>query len=246
MSKIECNFISYSLRRAVDITVILPTVSFPDVMLKQDVHHVYEEKFSVLYLLHGKGNNHKQWTGYSNVELFAEERMIAVVMMSAENKFYLNGGTDNDFERLMNEELPEFITNTFPVSKEAKDTYIAGLSMGGFGALYHGMKYGGRYQAIGSFSGALEHDGVSIEQVTRASFEEGKRLPNLYLACGTRDFLYQDNIKYRDFLREKGIAHTWYESEKYGHEWRFWNICIENFLDWIDRSDFYKDKRRKV
>ena len=63
--------------------------------LRGKYRHTKENKFPVLYLLHGYGNNHAQWTGYTNVELFAEERNIAIVNISAENKSYVRSGGDD-------------------------------------------------------------------------------------------------------------------------------------------------------
>lgn len=77
MAKIQCNAISYVLKRTVDVTIILPTISIPEaIQNKGELHHEYPLKYPVLYLLHGYGNNHAQWTGYSNVELYAEERKL--------------------------------------------------------------------------------------------------------------------------------------------------------------------------
>ena len=146
MARIQCNMISYSLMRTVDINIILPTVTIPQIFADKDnVNHIVKEKYPVLYLLHGYGNNQAQWCGYTNVELFAEERKIAVVMISAENKNYINYGNDL-FEDFLTKELPEFIVNNFPISSRKEDTYIAGLSMGGFGALYHGLGKPDQYQ----------------------------------------------------------------------------------------------------
>ena len=111
MAKLVCNFISYALKRTVDITVVLPSVTIPEAMQlpmpgKENPvppTHEVKEKYPVLYLLHGMGNNHAQWTGYTNVEMFAEERNMAVVMISGENKFYhdsLDGEPFFDFVAL--------------------------------------------------------------------------------------------------------------------------------------------------
>ena len=111
MAKVVCNFLSYSLNRAVDITVVLPSVTCPEAlgMGNGPVTHALPAKFPVVYLLHGFANNHAQWTGYTNVELYAEERRIAIVNISAENKAYAKVGAD-DFKRFVSEELPEFLT----------------------------------------------------------------------------------------------------------------------------------------
>ena len=122
MAKIVCNFYSRTLLRAVDITVIIPTSTCPESLgLGDKPTHVITDKYPVVYLLHGFGNNHAQWTGYTNVEMFAEEQRIAIVNLSAENKSYSKVGGD-DFFTFVSEELPEFVTNMFPISARPEDT----------------------------------------------------------------------------------------------------------------------------
>lgn len=247
MAKIQCNMISYKLQRTVDIDIILPTVTIPQTRHQdvQPVHHTYPHPYPVLYLLHGYGNNHKQWCGYTNVELFAEERQIAVVMIAGENKFYMNYSQDLFYD-FIEEELPEFITQTFPISSRPQDTYIAGLSMGGFGALYHGLTHPEHYHAIGAFSPALTKDDVSIENITKEVLSKQEKLPDIYIACGDQDFLYEADLAYVQLLKDQNVSHTWVSEPGYEHEWRFWNLCIERFLDWLDREDFYAHEKRKV
>ena len=255
-----CNFYSYVLNRAVDISVVVPSVTCPESLGLGGTTpwHELPAKFPVLYLLHGFGNNHAQWFGYSNVEMYAEERRIAVVTMSAENKAYADAGAD-DFARFVDEELPAFVTNYFPVSAKPEETYIAGLSMGGFGALLHGITHPSRYRAIGSFSGGtginpvtfvedpLGAKGIEAELPRRFDLAAladdaaaaGATLPPLYIACGTEDFLYQANLVFKDHLVELGADVTWDEVAGFGHEWRFWDMQVEKFLDWIPRDDVY-------
>ena len=93
MAKFVCNVISYTLKRTVDITVIVPTPTIPQSLSRNrdavKCTHTPKQKYPVLYLLHGMGNNHATWTGYTNVEMYAEERNIAVVNISGENKAYI-------------------------------------------------------------------------------------------------------------------------------------------------------------
>ena len=245
MARIECNFISYSLMRSTDITVILPTLSFPEVINGKTSHGIVQ-RYPVIYLLHGMGNNHLQWCGYANVELYAEERQIAVVMISGENGFYKDNGKSANFELFLEKELPEFVTSMFPISSRKEDTYLAGLSMGGFGTLYHMIQYPNHYQAVGAFSAAIEHEQGNIVKMTQEAINENMVLPSIYLACGEDDFLYASNLKYHHFLDDHHIDHTWVSKPGYSHEWRFWDQCIERFMDWIPRSDAYKESKRKV
>lgn len=261
-----CNFYSYVLNRAVDISVVVPSVTCPESlgMGGQVPSHELAARFPVVYLLHGFGNNHAQWFGYANTEMYAEERRIAVVTMSAENKAYVRVGGD-DFMRFVDEELPAFVTNYFPVSDRPEETYIAGLSMGGYGALLHGLTHPERYRAIGAFSAAVginpetfaedplgaagaerptprEHDLRTVADDARTA---GSELPPVYLACGTDDALFQANAAFRDHLAGLGADVTWDEVEGYGHEWRFWDMQVEKFLDWIPRDDAYARMGRR-
>ena len=147
MAKFTCNFISYTLKRTVDITVVVPSPTIPESMGMGGgtCSHTPKDKYPVLYLLHGMGNNHATWTGYTNVELFAEERQIAIVNLSAENKSYVKLGGD-DFFTFVSEEVPDFVCGMFPVSREPEHTYIAGLSMGGYGTLVHALNRPERFR----------------------------------------------------------------------------------------------------
>lgn len=263
MAKFTCNFISYTLKRAVDITVVIPSPTIPESMGMYGVNasHKPEAKYPVLYLLHGMGNNHATWTGYSNVELYAEERNIAVVMLSAENKAYVNHPSGDLFYDFIAKELPEFVCHMFPVSDQPQKTYIAGLSMGGFGTFVHALNCPERFAAFGAFSGAASLNPSSFVggeekpidpmfdplALAKKIVESNGTFPKAYIACGEEDFLYQQNIQFKDQLLEMGVDVTWVSLPNYGHEWRFWDLQIEAFLDWIPRNDEYSKKgRRKV
>ena len=257
MAKLVCNFYSYVLNRAVDITVVIPSVTCPESLglAGYPPTHELPDRFPVLYLLHGFGNNHAQWTGYTNVEMYAEERRIAVVNLSAENKAYAHVAGDN-FMRFIDEELPAFLKNYFPISDKPEETYIAGLSMGGYGAYLHGLTHPERFRAIGAFSAAvsIDPDTFNISPFGKRTMpreendifllakkvkDDGRKFPKIYASCGTEDGLYKADKEYADLLKELGADVTWDEMEGYGHEWRFWDAQVERFLDWIDRDDTY-------
>ncbi len=285
MAKFNCNFISYTLMRTVDITVIIPSPTIPEAMFANSdafkavggketetknggqvpayevPRHTKNEKYPVLYLLHGYGNNHATWTGYTNVELFAEERNIAVVMISAENKSYVNHASGDRFYDFIENELPDFVHGMFPVSERPEDTYIAGLSMGGFGTFVHAFSKPEKYAAMGAFSAAVSlnpaalagakeqqiDDNIDPRSLAKKLYDENKKFPKIYIACGVNDQLYDINLLFKDELITMKQDVTWVSVPGYGHEWRFWNEIVEKFLDWLPRSDFYaKGGKRKI
>lgn len=257
MARFETKFISQTLLRSVEMTVIIPSPTIPESLGVADRPASYEVKdpYPVLYLLHGLGNDHSDWTSYTNVELFAEEQSMAVVMISAENKFYRKNADGDDFFHFLSEEVPAFITGMFPVSNRSEDTYIAGLSMGGYGAIIHGLNHPERFAAIGAFSAAIgtedEQEKISFrtDPLTRTdSFVrmwQKERRFRLYICMWYAGYALGKVCHYEKFMEENGVDVTWVPVDGFRHEWRFWNIQIEKFLEWIPRTDAYAADQKK-
>ena len=279
MARFTCNFISHTLLRTVDITVVVPSATIPEAMAMnpqfmrsvtpddmngQDAPESgsrYRDmpKFPVLYLLHGMGNNHATWTGYTNVEMYAEERNIAVVMISAENKSYVDHASGDKFYMFIEEELPDFVKGMLPISDRPEDTFIAGLSMGGFGTLVHALNNPDKFAALGAFSAAIELDPSSLSGgiptvvpdaykprvLAEKLYQAGGVFPAMYLACGSDDFLIASNRAFAEQVREYGATVVWDEVPGFGHEWRFWDLEVERFLDWLPRKDAYAGSGRR-
>lgn len=112
-------------------------------------------RYPVLYLLHGYGGDHRNWTDRTNITRYLDslDLDLVVVMPDADNSWYQNMVNGQKFTDFMRGELPAWLHNTHPVDTSAQ--YIAGLSMGGYGALYLGMSDPAAYRMIGSFSGAV-------------------------------------------------------------------------------------------
>ncbi len=140
MALIHVNYLSKALFREVPVNVILPIDRFDsdenEYLIKGDV------KFKTLYLLHGLLGNYTDWVNQTRILKWAEEKNLAVVMPSGDNSFYFRSRTPwNDYETFIGEELVNMTRKMFPLSDKREDTFIAGLSMGGYGALRNGIVY---------------------------------------------------------------------------------------------------------
>lgn len=249
MAQIKCNLFSYSLNYPVDIAVILP--SFTSCNMHLPHTHALPGKFPVLYLLHGHGNDYQAWLRYTNIERYAEEHRIAVVTFSCHNKAYLNAPYGENFYDFLNEELPEFVENYFPISSDPKERYIAGLSMGGYGALLHGLQNPERYSAIGALSPGIPDENAQAEpgriqrvdlyQVTRKALAENERLPDLFMCIGDKDFLYDRVTRYHETFMPlwHSSRYRYDDLPDYEHEFAIWDKEIQAFLEWIKRDDVY-------
>jgi len=148
MALLHCTLKSKALNMNTDIHVVLPETDYSKG--EAPVRH------PVLYLLHGASDNYSNWLRNTRIEEFASEAGLAVVMPSADLSFYLDMALGHYYYTYITVELPRFVETMFPVSRKREDTFVAGLSMGGYGALRIGLANPERFAAVGSFSAAAD------------------------------------------------------------------------------------------
>lgn len=259
MALIRIDYMSEALMRIVSVNVILPIdkVAFPG----KPVPEI--EEFKTLYLLHGVFGSNMDWISNTAIQRWAEEKNLAVVMPSGENLFYLDQTARHArYGEFVGRELVEMTRRMFPLSHKREDTFIAGLSMGGYGALRNGLKYHETFGYISALSAALIMDGIENRTndsdfiLDRRDFAESffgdlsrvknsdkdplwlmqqiptKRIPRIYMVCGTEDDLCDVNRKYASLFRKAGAEIT-YEEYAGNHDWDFWNRHISHVLDWL-------------
>jgi len=119
------------------------------------------EERKVLYLLHGLSDDASGWQRYTNVEIFAREHGLVVVMPSAGRSFYADMANGQAYFTYLTEELPAFLAATMRLSHLREKTLIAGNSMGGYGAFKSAFLRPDLYSAACSFSGVLAINAIS-------------------------------------------------------------------------------------
>ena len=253
MALIQMNYVSNALFRTVPVQVILPVDKLtPDGKLPP------RKKFKTLYLLHGLLGNYTDWVSGTRIQRWAEERDLAVVMPSGDNSFYVDRPDSNNcYGRFIGEELVEITRRMFPLSERREDTFIGGLSMGGFGAVRNGLKYHDTFSAVIGLSPALhvfEDRQAAVEsrafgealfgdletaaksdknpRVLAEALAGRKDLPKMYLACGMEDDLLPASRLYRQLLTGAGFDVTYFEGPG-GHNWDFWDDQIKRVIDWL-------------
>lgn len=252
MALIQMRFLSTSLKRIVPVTVILPVDN--TALLPEKPH------FPTLYLLHGLLGNHTDWVSNTRIQQWAEERGLAVVMPSGDNSFYIDQLLPNqEYGEFIGRELVEMTRRAFPLSSDREDTFLAGLSMGGFGAIRNGFKYADTFGYIAGLSSAVHIFEMAPDAPNRTLFredlvfgdlEEARKtdknpriallhakaakleLPKLYMSCGLQDDLLESNRSLRDFFLENGVSLTYRECEG-RHDWDFWFTEIQAVLNWL-------------
>ncbi len=224
------------------------------------------KRYPVVYLLHGLTGSHRNWTDLAKLAEYAKPLGAIIVTPEGENGWYTDGATNaNDkYESYMTKELIPVVDKRFRTLADKKNRAMAGLSMGGYGALKFGMKYPELFSVVGSFSGALgaatfpvterspasmrsltviygaadsetRQDNDIFKMVREISPEKIKALPFLYIDCGTEDFLFQNNRDFVDLLIQKKVPHE-YRQLPGGHTWPYWNKQVQEFLTLADRK----------
>ena len=251
----EVNFMSETLGLLSSMYVLLPQRKLADAQKKQ-------KKFRTLYLLHGHSDDHTAWQRWTSIERYAEGLNLAVVMPAVHLSFYNDMAHGLKYWQFISEEVPAVVRDLFPLSTERRDNFVAGLSMGGYGAFRLALTHPERYAAAASLSGALDIRAVTSPRKDRDNkiwlaemrtvfgdlskvpgskhdlfalakkVVKGQVKPRLYQCCGTEDHLYDDNIRFRDGVRKLPLDLT-YEEGPGEHNWAYWDKMIQNVLAWM-------------
>jgi S-formylglutathione hydrolase FrmB len=216
------------------------------------------ERFPVIYLLHGLDGHFNNWTDKTKLAEYASGYNFIIVTPEGGDGWYTDSATNPNerFETYITQEFILEIEKKFRTKPSRYSRAIAGLSMGGYGAIKFGLKYPEIFSLVGSLSGALDvpmrgHDSKFLRPSIISVFGEPesqtrkdndifrivhevdaakiKSLPFIYFACGTEDWLFKPNRDFADLLQTRKIPHEFRELPGI-HDWNFWNGQIKEFL----------------
>ncbi len=175
-----------------------------------------DDKYPVLYLLHGRGGNEGHWTraGAAHVildNLYADKKLAPMIVVMPNGTVTASGG----FESELLKDVVPFIESRYPVRDGPEHRAVAGLSMGGSQSLNIGLKHPDKFAWVGSFSAPVRGRG------TADLIKDPKQLKLLWVSCGDTDTLMPGNKGLHDALEEKKVAHVWHVDSG-GHDFRVW------------------------
>ncbi len=257
MALLTCNFFSETLVINTSMTVILPQDTNNQIGMKNNSK---EGKFKTLYLLHGYSDDHTIWTRRTSIERYVAETGIAVVMPQVDHSFYADMVYGKKYWTFISEELPRIARSFFPLSDKREDNFVAGLSMGGYGAFKWALRKPEMFAAAASLSGVLdlanrEEVANQDDPIVKSLYhvygnnkinnteddlfyliknlkEKNIEIPKLYQACGTEDFLFGGNKEFKAYTDELGIE-TQTTFDPGTHEWGYWDDHIQRVLKWL-------------
>jgi len=228
------------LRREVSYRVIVP----PD----YDESASKFTRYPVIYLLHGLSGHFDNWTDKTGLAAYEFNYHFITVTPEGADGWYTDSSSvpKDKFESSIVKELIPEIDKKFRTLPDRNHRAIAGLSMGGYGAIKFGLKYHDMFPMVGSFSGALDAplrtqespnlrpsinsvfgpegsmtraDNDIFALIQSASPEKTKMFPFIYLDCGTEDPFFQINRDFDALLVEEKISHEFRELPG-NHNWQ--------------------------
>ncbi len=236
-------FQSAALKRAVPYRVILP-----------DDYATSTARFPVLYLLHGHDGAFGNWSDKTQVASYAAGHPLIIVMPDGASSWYVDGANGEAWETYLTADLIADVDKTFRTIRTRDGRMIAGLSMGGYGAIKAGLKHPELYAFVGSFSGALDitrpadvfhgerrADVMAIfgpigsgirtrnDVFALAAAAAPAQVPYVWIACGTNDPWLEPNREMARALKSRGVPYEYHERPG-GHDWTFWDWAIKSLL----------------
>jgi enterochelin esterase family protein len=148
---------------------------------------------------------------------------------------YMSGSMDGSFEAMF-PSIVEWVDGHYRTKAKRAYRAIAGLSMGGFHSMQISKEYPTMFDYVGLYSAAIFRgkEGVAtydnLEEKLDRQFNEGMKL--YWIAIGKDDFLYDENVRYRELLDSKGYPYIYRESEG-GHIWRNWRIYLGEYAQML-------------
>lgn len=251
MAFANLKFYSESLGMQTEVYVVIPQQSSKGEIGIEN--NAKQEKYKCLYLLHGLSDDHSIWLRRTSIERYATQYGICVVMPCGARSFYTDMKYGMNYYTYIAKELPRIIREFFNVSEKREDNFVAGLSMGGYGALKIGLRECDSFCAAAGLSPCTDMNTrgkqwpdlfVSIfgecEEVPEEEdlFKLAKKVdadpnkPRIYVGIGTEDFLYEENARFRELMESLSYDFTYRESAG-THSWEFWDEYIQYVLKWM-------------
>lgn len=245
MAFIRADFFSKELEMNTSIQVIMP----------DDVDN---SKVNVLYLLHGLSDNCTGWYRLTSIERYANEYKLAVVMPEVQRSYYIDMKYGLNYFQYVSKELIQTVGKMFNFPTDREHTFVAGLSMGGYGALKCALTRPEQYRACAAFSAVCDIQNTIDNAMPAARLDElrailgmdlkiddcnnlyklaektnkAEQKPGVFMTCGTDDMLYPQNIELKKHL--EGLSYNYEFNEWKGdHTWDFWDKSIQLALNFF-------------
>ncbi len=249
---LSCDFFSEALQVCASFELLVPQPKWGGVSGSTGAER---PAYPVLYLLHGLSDDHTIWHRRTAIERMVDSVGLVVVMPAVNRSYYADQANGYRYFSYVADELPQLVKKILPVSSARADTFVAGNSMGGYGAYKLALTYPERYAAAVSFSGLLDLNRLATFITTGSQFSKqemerswgdlnkvpggpndllallennvrkGAALPSLHACCGKDDFLLDHNHAFVEAAKRLGVPLDYIENDG-AHNWDYWDKML--------------------
>lgn len=240
MALLSIDFHTKALARRTRMDLFIPSLNLGGCLRNQDPNYYQNSKeaYPLIIFLHGFGDNEKAWQMNTQILKLCEDNGIAACFINGENKWYLDLGPIDNYYTLVEDEILDFLYGNFTCLSKEKPLVIAGVSMGGYGALYHYLRNVDKYAACVALSPAIMPDRLDESKfgTLRELFLEtkGKDL-NVYLSVGESDFIIDSSREFNDFLIENELGAEYKFIPDRDHSWYTWAQEVFNVIEYLEK-----------
>lgn len=204
-----------------------------------------------ILLLHGLSDDESIWERRTSIERYAAEHGVNIIMPFGARSFYTDMKYGGKYYTHVAKEIPETACSLFNISDEKENWYVAGLSMGGYGALKIALKERERFSGGAALSPVTNLYNENFKKDIVPIFGENpvvpesedlfaltKKIascsdkPRLFAVTGKDDFMFDDYKRFISHMEKLDYDFTEYIDEG-SHNWAFWDKHIQNALKWI-------------
>lgn len=250
MATFSFTFYSKSLGRKKNFELVIPSLNLHQSLRNQDPQYYQhqEEKYPLILCLSGFGDDEKAWMQNTPIISYLEKYHVAACFLNGDNKWYLNQGQIENYYNLIEEDLLDFLYGNFRFLSKDMPLIIMGVSMGGYGALYHYLKNTDKYQACVALSPATKPDFLDESKygtLRELALKSKGKEKHVYLSVGSEDFIINASKELDTFLKENQVGISYRYLEGKDHSWKTWREQLDDIFDTLQKQGFIGNEPTK-
>ena len=214
-----------------------------------------------IMITHGMTDDLQSWLRGTHITDYLEGTGFAAILPFAENSYYADMATGKRYFSQIAYEFPAAMEEKYRLDKSPGGAFIMGNSMGGYGALKLALSRPGKFTAAVSLSGVTDivyrfcdcgfwrEDGAAdfgadymtslpgsrhdLYALVAEAERTGEKLPSIWQICGTEDYLYEDNARFRSFMSGRAGWDYKYSEDTGAHWWDFWDRMLPSVIGYF-------------
>jgi len=238
---------SSKMKKKIKVSLILP-----------DLYATTKQRFPVLYLLHGAGDNHKKWAKETSIQDLADQYNLIIICPDAnKTSWYFDSPIvkESQYETFIAIDLIDYIDKHYRTLATSSFRAISGNSMGGHGAMFLAIRHRDIFGVVGCLSGGVDIRPFANKWRIKRFIGSIKKYPErweqlsvinlaktlkkgelkIYMDCGMNDFFSQVNHNLHQQLLKAHINHL-YVQRAGGHNWTYWRTAIKYEMIFVSEA----------